>query len=121
MSLATDLIAVAQSLLNEFGQNVTFTNNNVDSYDPTTGIKTITPTNYSGDVYVSKFNNREIGSPLGSTVIKADDLKIIASDMTRVPEEGDTVSISSVDYRVMQVAVTNVSAVDVLYNIVARK
>lgn len=121
MSLATELTVIAQSLLNEFGQNVTFTNNNVDSYDPTTGIKTLSATNYTGDIYVSKFTNREIGAPLGSTVIKADDLKIIASDMDRVPEEGDTVSISSVDYRVMQVSVTNVTGIDVLYNILARK
>lgn len=121
MALSDDLIAVAQSLLTEFGQSVTFTNNSVDSYNPQTGIKNATGTSYSGYVYVSKFMNSEIGSPLGSTVIKKDDLKIIASDMDRVPEEGDTVSINSIDYRVMSVAVTNVTGVDVLYNIMARK
>lgn len=121
MTLVLDLITIAQSLMTEFGQSATFTRTTATAYDPTTATRTETTTTYTGDVYVSSFDNREIGSPYGSTVIKADDLKILATDMDLTPQEGDIVTLDSVDYRIMQVSKTNVSGSDVLYKIQARK
>ena len=92
------MAATASRLLAEFGQSVTFTHPVTDIFDPVTGIETPgTPVSIPG--YGAAFDYMH--SEIDGTLIQRGDIRFLFESTTTAPVIGDTVTIDSVVYRVM--------------------
>lgn len=95
-----NLAVIAARLLADKGQTVTFSRDNVSSFDPVLGQETLgTPVTYSGDGASFGYNKSEVDG----TIIQAGDIRFILEAVTTEPLPGDSVTIDSVVYRVMDV------------------
>lgn len=97
MSFYDDMKTVATNLLTEFGQLHTFTSYAQGAYDPGTGTNTVTTSTYSKNAVKYPYNTVE----KNNTAIEVGDIRLIAEfgDYS----VGDTVTIDSVDWRIMDV------------------
>ena len=112
------MAATASRLLAEFGQSVTFTHPVTSSFDPVTGIETPgTPVSIPGYGAAFDYMHTEIDG----TIIQKGDIRFLFESTTVAPVIGDTVTIDSVVYRVMDSKPTKPAGTTVLQELQLRK
>lgn len=99
MSLLTGMKAVASSVLDKYGESVTFSREVSTGFDPVTGQDTTTTTTFSGNAHPKPYKANEIDG----TVIQAKDVRLLMENMGTEPQVSDTFSHRSKTYRVMGV------------------
>lgn len=114
----SNLAATASRLLKDKGQSVTFVHPVVGSFDPATGVETPgTPVNISG--YGAAFDYMH--SEIDGTIIQRGDIRFLFESTTTAPVIGDTVTIDTVVYRVMDSKPTKPAGTTVLQELQLRK
>lgn len=117
MSFYSKIAATSLKLLNEYGQNVTFTRDNEASFDPATGISTpAASTTFTAYCAALDYTETEIAN----STIERGDIRLLVDPTTR-PEIADTCPIDSVTYRVMDVREISPAGTPVLYEAQLRK
>lgn len=112
-----EMESVSTDLLTQFGEAVSFTRTTNSAYDPSIGTtQDTTVTAYSGFGVPVNFELGQIDGEL----VRENDLLIVVNKMTEVPLAGDTVVVSSVNYRVQRVMKTVVNGADILYDLQLR-
>jgi hypothetical protein len=117
-TFSDEMSAVAQELITEFGEQVEFEHIEQGTYDPTSGeafSDTITP--YSGYIVTSDYKQSEIDG----VQIQNGDIKVYAYQMSETPKVSDTLEFSDETiYRIMDVKISRVNGVNVLYTLQVR-
>lgn len=116
MALADELIIVAKDLLGEFGELCTFIHTENEAFDIETQSSITSTSVYSGYCFPSEYK----ASEMIEHTIQVGDLKIIAGQMSQVPQVGDTVTISGQSLRILNVYRTRMTAQDIIYTLQAR-
>lgn len=115
-AFSTSLSDAATSLLTNFGESVTFERVTEGSYNPSTSdVGASTTTTFTGYGHPGPFSNNEIDGEL----IRATDISLITKVSTE-PQEGDTVTLSSTEYRVMSVTKLRAQGVNIVYRVQLR-
>lgn len=119
MSQFSDEMAqVALELIQEFGEDGEFNRVTQGVYDPSSGESfSETQTSFTGSVVPNDYKESEIDG----TVIQRGDVQVYAHRMgANVPQIGDTLTMSEVDYRVINVKKTKANGADCLYTLQVR-
>lgn len=117
MTFYSDMAETASSMLDEFGQNVTFNYETGAVYDPV--LMTETPgTNQQIDAkaFPSKFGKMEV-----SDTILSSDIKLVCEKTSVKPVAGWTCTLNSADFRVMGVDSIGLVGDEVIYYVQLRK
>lgn len=113
-----NLKSTASKLLQSKGQQVTFTRSVEASFDPATGIKTEdTDITFAGYGAAFDYNKTEIDGE----IVQAGDIRFLMEATDTAPALGDTTTIDSIIYRVMNVEVTSPAGTAVIYTVQLRK
>lgn len=116
MTFATNMQSVANRLLTNYGQSVTFSRETQGTFVPSTGaVGSGTSTTYTAKVHPSDYTAEEID---GVSVLYGD-VKLLTYSTTEVLV-GDTVSLDGVIYRVMSVMKTNAQGSNIVYKVQVR-
>jgi hypothetical protein len=116
MSFASDMQTVADDLLTELGQELTFTRVVAGNFNPATGSTGAgTTTTYTAKCHPSQYQAQDIDGIL----ILRDDVRVIAYCAT-VPLVGDYVTIDGVSHGVRNVQRIKAQGTDVVYILQAR-
>lgn len=111
------LSTTAARLLTSKGQTLSFSRDNVTSFNPVTGEETTgAPVTYSGKGAVFGYGSSEING----TDIQRDDRRIILEAVTTAPEVGDSVTINTIVHRVVDVEQVNPAGTVVIYKLQVR-
>lgn len=112
MSLLTSMQAVANKLLTDKGESVTFSRESAGTFDPVTGTTTgSTTSTFSGYCHPSPYALQEIDG----TLVQQGDIRLMVESMTSTPQPGDTVTFRSEAYRVMSNRPISVQGGDAAY------
>jgi len=112
-----NLKSVASSLLQDKGQQVTFTRAGSAAFNPVTGANTKSESTFTGYGAAFDYNKAEIDD----VVVQRGDIRFLLEATTTAPENDDTVSIDSESYRVMNVKKTSPAGTVVVYELQLRK
>lgn len=116
-ALSDNLKATALRILTKYGEAVTFTRTTYDAYSPTTLSKpVISTTAFTGYAAPVDYAN----SNVPDDTIKQKDVKVYVNAVSTVPQVGDQLTLSSTNYRVMEVLKHVVNGTTVLYELVLR-
>ena len=111
------LAATALQLLTDKGQTISFSRDNVTSFDPKTGIETKgAAVTYSGAGAIFGFSKAEIDG----TLIERGDKRLVLEAVTTVPAIGDAATVGGVVHRVMEVKPLNPGGTVVIYQLQLR-
>jgi hypothetical protein len=111
------LATTATNLLTSRGQTVSFSRDNVTSFNPVTGEETKgTAVTYSGQGAVFGYASTEIDG----TDIQRDDKRMILEAVSTAPVIGDTATIDSVEHRVVDVDQVSPAGTVVIYKLQLR-
>lgn len=116
MSLSTSLRKVASNVITKFGVEVTFSQETSTSFAPATGIDTVTTATFTGYGVKDKYKKDEVD---GKNVLNSD-IKLIFEFTDTVPKIGDTCTIGSISYRVMNVTIIDPADITIIYEIQLR-
>ena len=118
MSAFSDEIkAVALDLLTEFGEAITFTRVTEGAYNPATlTTATGSTTTFSGYGVPTNYGTREVDLE----IVQQSDIKLYVNATSTEPAVGDTVSIDSKDYRVLNIIKYAINSENVLYELQLR-
>lgn len=97
MSFYSNMATTALRLLTKYGVQHTFTTYSVGAFDPNTGTRTETPSNYTAYAVKDVYTTLE----KGSSAIKEGDIRLIAEAANY--SIGDTLSLDSTTWRIMGV------------------
>jgi len=98
MGFYDDMAAVAAKLLTDKGQTITFSRDNVISFDAALGKETTgVATTYSGKGAIFDYNASEIDG----TVVQQNDKRLILEAVDTPPLIGDQATVGSVAYRII--------------------
>jgi len=86
--------ALADKLINQFGQELTFTSETGTSYDPATGTTTSTESTYTADVVWLDYNKDEIDG----TYVQSGDARLLVAG---TPKINDRVTRGGVEWRIV--------------------
>lgn len=111
------LAAVATNLLTDKGQAVTINRETSTSFDPVTGIDTVTPSSFSGVGAVFDYHRSEIDGNL----IQKGDIRLLLNAVTTEPLTDDEITIDGETYRVISVKPTSPGGTVVMYELQLRK
>lgn len=117
MPFYDDMQAVATSLLTDKGQSLTFGRETSSGFNVPLGVNTTSSSTYTGYGVSTQYKRPEIDG----TNIQIGDIKLILQKTTTVPILGDTVTIDSLIYRVMNVESVSPAGTVVIYKIQLRK
>ena len=117
MAFYGGLANVASNLLKSKGQNLTFTRKTISAHDPKAGVVQSNPSTYTGYGAAFDYNRKEIDG----TLVKRGDIRLILEATTTAPDNGDTVTIDSVIYRIMSVKPTSPAGTVVIYEVQLRR
>lgn len=120
-AFSDNMAAIATSLITEFGETCSFSRNVLGTYDPSTSTSTIgSTTTFSGVCFQDAYNTAELD---GSISIERSDIKLLVSPIAtgEAPSISDTVTFSSVTYRIMNVDETTTNGVTVLFELQVRE
>lgn len=117
MTFYTGLKSVASSLLQSKGQQVTFSRKVSSGFDPVLGNNTTNTTTFTG--YGAAFDYNQ--SELDGSIVQNGDIRFLMESTTSAPELGDTATINSVIYRVMNVKPLSPAGTVVSYEVQLRK
>jgi len=112
-----NLNATASSLLNRFGQSVTFSRSVVGTYDPATGSASTTVSTFTADAAGFDYDNSEVDD----RSILSSDLKLLIAATGYVPKINDLLTWNGVNYTVVMVAPLQPSSVAVIYECQIRR
>lgn len=94
------LASVAASLLDTYGQSVTFSRNTGGTFDPVLGSYSgQSASSFTGNGAAFDFNKSEIDGE----IVQRGDIRLILEQTDTKPLIGDKCTVSSVDYRVLAV------------------
>jgi hypothetical protein len=111
------LATTATRLLDDKGQTLSFSRDNVTSFNPVTGEETKgTAITYSGSGAVFGYGSSEING----TDIQRDDRRVILEAVSTAPAVGDSVTIDSIVHRVVDVEQVNPAGTVVIYQLQVR-
>ncbi len=110
MTFYGDLASVALRLLKSKGQQVTFSRETSTAFDPATGSNQTTTSTYTAYGASFSYNRSEIDG----TIVQKNDIRFVM-DSTTEPKNGDTTTIDSNVYRVMNVKPTSPAGTAVIY------
>ena len=116
-AFSDEMAAVALELLTEFGQLVTFTRTTEGAYSTatlTTG--PATTSTYTG--YVVPVDNDK--TERDTEIVQESSTRIYLNATSTAPAIGDSVSLNSVDYRILEIRKHVVNGEVVLYDILLR-
>lgn len=101
MTLATNLRSRAQTMLSNYGRSATISRTAEGAYDPTDGtVASGSSSSYAADVFLTNYKAFEVDGQL----VKQQDIKAIIEFVSgSEPLIGDTVSVDSVTYRIVDV------------------
>lgn len=117
MTFYPDLAAVATTLLKDKGQVISFSRDNVTSFDPGQGIETKgTPITYSGNGAIFGFNASEVDG----TVVQRDDKRMILEAVDTPPLIGDEAVVGGVTHRIVNVENVAPAGETVIYKVQLR-
>lgn len=118
MSFYSNLAAVATRLLTDKGQVAAFSRETGGSFNPTTGSYSgQTTTAFSGQAAAFDYNKSEIDGDL----VQLGDVRLILEPIATAPAPGDTVTVDSVVYRVMDVMASSPAGTITHYEVQLRK
>jgi len=117
MTLYTSLKSVASGLLQDKGQLVTFSREVSSGFDPILGANTTSTTTFTGYGAAFDYNKTEIDSE----IVKRGDIRFVMEAIDTEPVPGDTATIDSKVYRVMNVKPTSPAGTVVIYEAQLRK
>ena len=117
MSFYSDLKLTAARLLTDKGQQVTFSREVETAFNPTTGVVTASTTTYTGYGAAFDYSQREIDG----VIVQAGDIRFLMEATTTEPKNGDTTTIDSSNYRIMNVNPTSPAGVVVMYEVQLRR
>jgi len=115
VSFYTNLQTTATRLLTKYGQSYTFTTYTQGAYDPGTGTNSVTTSTYSKKGVKTNFSKFE----RTNTAIQKGDMRFIVETGTYAV--GDTVSINSEEWRIMDAEPIEPGATNVIYILQLRK
>lgn len=115
MSFYTNMAATALRLLTKYGEELTFTTYSVGAYDPNTGTRTETPSNYTAKAVKETYGILE----KANSAIKEGDIRLIAEASTYAV--GDTVTVDSQVWRIMAVDPISPGDTDVAFFLQIRR
>jgi len=111
-AFSTGMASTALSLLTKFGETVSFTNAVQGTYSPTTGTTgASTDTVFTGYGFPTGFSAVE----LAQEEVLVKDVKLIVNKTSQRPAVDDTVTFSSVTYRVLDVQEVKAQGADIIY------
>ena len=119
MTMSDNMRKVIQKL----GEPCTVTSTTEGAFDPATGtVGAGTTTTQTGYAAPDKYNSFEMGSVnTGSGyTVQQGDVKLVLSKLGTRPAVGDTVTMDSVAYRIMDVYPVRMSGADVVYIVQGR-
>lgn len=118
MSFSTNLTATARRLLDTHGESISLTRVAEGAYNVSDGtVATGTTTNYSADGHPFNYAVEEIDD----TTIRSTDLGLLlAKPTSETPAVGDTVTVNSIAYRVINVEQLRAQSNDVVYKLQLR-
>ena len=106
-----------RKVIEKLGEPCTVTSTEEGAFDPATGtVGAGTTIVQSGFAAPDTYNSYEIN---GTTVLQGD-VKLVLSKLGMRPEVGDTVTMDSVVYRIMDVYPVRMSGADVVYIVQGR-
>lgn len=123
MTLYTDLAAVADELLAEFGQSLTIRRRTSGAYDPATGSATVTTADQSGVGAVFDFGLHQSGQYFQpGTMIQAGDKQLLLSPVgITAPANGDQAIIGGVTWAIQSVKTTAPAGEAVIHECLLRR
>lgn len=123
MSMYSDLAAVADELLAEFGRSVTIRSRAAGNYDPETGSAALTTTDQAGNGAVFDFESHQSGTSFtAGTMILAGDKQLLLSPVgISEPSPGDLAITATGTWNIAAVKSTAPAGVAVLYECLLRK
>lgn len=115
--LSVELAQVAEELITEFGEAVTFSTHDSGDYDPSIGEGSADlSTSYVGYAVPFEYSAREID---GTTVLRGDKY-VLCHQMSNVPAVDDTITIAGTSYRIIRVSNTRLNGDDIIYKLQVR-
>lgn len=117
MSFYEGLKETASKLLQDKGQEVTFTRKPSNAFDPALGKTHTSTTTFTG--YGASFDYKS--SQVDGTLIIAGDIRLTLEAITTAPVIGDDVEVDGVSYSVINVTKTSPAGIVVKYEIQLRK
>jgi hypothetical protein len=109
----SNLSSTASSLLERFGQGVTFERESGSAYDPATSQVLTTTESFIANAAAFKFNIENIDY---ANVLATDLKLIVESNGTYVPQEGDVATIALKKYSVVAVSPLSPAGVPVTFS-----
>lgn len=116
MTFASRMATTATRLLTTYGTSISVSRTTSSAYDTATGSVTESSTSYTGVGNPDTFNFQEIDN----VNVLSTDIKLLFKSDT-APLVGDSVSINSVVYRVLNVGIAIAQNTDILYTLQLRK
>ena len=117
MTFYTGLKNVASSLLQDKGQQITFSREVSSGFNPVTGVNTTSTTTFTG--YGASFDYNK--SEIDGEIVRRGDIRFVMEATSTEPEQGDTATIDSKVYRVMNVKPTSPAGTVVIYEAQLRR
>ena len=117
MSFLTNMQSVANRLLTDKGESITFSRETSSGFNPVTGIDAVTTSTFSGYAHPSPYKLGEIDG----TIIQSDDIQLLVESLDTTPAQGDGCLFRAEDYRVMMVRPISVQGGDAAYKVQIRK
>lgn len=113
MSLSTNLITTARTLLADYGESITLTRESEGTYSPTDGsFSGASSSSYSADGLPTQYSKFEIDE----TLVKSSDIRLILEKPTSVtPAVGDKCTIGGVEYAALNVTPIRAQGTDIIY------
>jgi len=106
-----------RKVIARLGEPCTVTSVTEGAFDPATGtVGAGTTTTQTGYAAPDQYNSFEIDG----TVVQRGDVKLVLSKLATRPAVGDTVTMDSVTYRIMDVYPVRMSGADVVYVVQGR-
>ena len=104
-------------LIRRYGQELTFSREVSSAFNPASGVNTTATTTYTGYGAVFDYNANEIDGD----VIQRGDIRLVMEVTSPVPEVGDTVTVDSIIYRMMNIKTLSPAGTPIIFTVQLRK
>jgi len=113
----SELVFVADDIIDEFGQPITLSSNSYGEYDPNTGLVTNTVATVQSTGVLFDYGEKDIN---GTTILKGDKKLLIKPSGISSISTNDIVTVNSKDYHIVSVTETNPAGTNLLYELNVR-
>ncbi len=117
MSFYTEMQAVADTAINEYGQKVTVTHKTVGAYDPLTSTAAISTTVQTGNGVIFDYTAIKdgVGQADGTLILKGDRKLLLSPVGITAPKIDDTVVANGITYIIKNIKSINPAGTVVMY------